>query len=399
MHSQTSATSDKLTNSAASELPALGIDPTWVTRTEPLTDGLSEARLWRLWLRIPLDPALENTAYWSARRVLKLIAPLQGWLSVASEDTAVREVALWASGLLDDLPHAITTSVLDWAHIPASPLSCWERGPEGAVGALLMRDMQAYLMRDPLRTPSGHHPQLIARLLDHLARLHARFWEDPRLRDNTPEYALLTPLHSTLLLMAPQTIADRLALGDANPYLPLARRGWEAFFHLAPPADANVLRAVLADPTLWLRAIAALPRTLIHGDVWGPNMGWAHATHSAPRTGRRLLLLDWALTATAPATFDPLWLCGAWHAIEPTRLLAAYRAHLIRHLAARGISLTQTQWLALADAGYLRTALTCGEAFGRAAEDAPPGAARQRAETRIRWWAQRASLAARRLID
>jgi hypothetical protein len=113
--------------------------------------------------------------------------------------------------------------------------------------------------------------------------------------------------------------------------------------------------------------------------------------------GRRLLLLDWALATAGPATYDPLSLCGAWHTLDPVRLLAVYRARLNRYLGARGITLSRETWQALVDAGYLRTALTCGEAFGRAAALAPAGTPRQRAEERVRWWAGRAMQAARRL--
>jgi len=59
--------------------------------------------------------------------------------------------------------------------------------------------------------------------------------------------------------------------------------------------------------------------------------------------------------------------------------------------------LAPATWRALADAGYLRTALTCGEALARTAAEAAPGLAQRQAEARVRWWARRAALAARRL--
>jgi hypothetical protein len=141
-----------------------------------------------------------------------------------------------------------------------------------------------------------------------------------------------------------------------------------------------------------------LPQTLVHGDVWGPNLGWLPPTTNAPRRERRLLLLDWALALTGPATYDPLWLCGGWHTLDPQRVLACYRMFLERHLRARGVSLSRAIWLALVDAGYLRTVGACGEAFGRAATEAPAGRARVVAEARVRWWAGRAVQAADRLL-
>lgn len=399
-------------------LRGAGLDHASVTRVEPLRSGLGGGQLWRLSLSVPIvrsaphvSAALGGTsggqislgadvsgARWSARRIVKVIAPLDGWLSVTSADVRVREVSLWSSGLLADLPHRIRTGVVAWQagwHAPV-PSPTGEQDWK-LRSALLMRDETARLWRRPLRTPLGHAPTAISALLDDLARLHAHYWNDPRLDDAHATAIGLTPLRATLLLASPTTVAERLTLGDDNPYLPLARDGWKAFFALANPADATLLQQAFAEPEPYVAAIAALPRTLIHGDVWGPNLGRLPSTHSAPRQGSRTLLLDWALAAAAPATFDPLWLCGVWQTLAPHRILGAYRARLTRHLAARGVALPASVWRALADAGYLRTTLTCGEAFGRAAHAAPAGPARRQAEERARWWAARGAHAALRL--
>jgi len=392
----------------AEALRAVGLDPTAVRAVEPLPGGLSGARLWRLTLAQPVpggageaglaptvvsaataegEAGLAPTGGAVVRRsyVLKRLLPAHGWLGAASRDTRLREVTLWASGLLSDLPRGIETATVRWALAGPPERPEW--------GALLLRDERAHLLPDPLRAPPGTLPPMVAALLDALARMHARFWDDPRLDD--PALGL-TPPDAALLLTSPDSVRAALAAGDANPYLPLATAGWEAFFRLAPPDAAETLRGVLAAPGRWVAAIERLPRTLVHGDVWGPNLGWLLPTTSAPRTGPRLLLLDWALATAGPATYDPLWLCGTWHALDPVRVLALYRARLTRHLAARGVLLSPAVWLALADAGYLRTALTCGEALGRAAAEAPPGAMRLAAEARVRWWAERAARAAER---
>ena len=345
--------------------------------------GLSGARLIRLTLR---RKTAAGAASYSSR-VLKALPPLSGWLGAAARDTHVREAQLWRHNLLQTLPAQVETAIL------AAAL----QGPTGApeIGALLQRDVRGRLLPHPVRTPPGRLPQIVAALLDAMAHLHAHHWQDSRLDD--PALSLM-PLDAALLLLSPQTIAVARASGDTNFYLPMALAGWDAFFRFAHPGDAETLRAVLREPDRWLASIAALPKTLVHGDIWGPNLGTLPSTRSAPRRGRRLLLLDWALALAGPATFDPLWLCGTWHALDPVRTLAAYRARLQRHLAARGIVLSPTTWLALADAGYLRTTLTCGEALGRTAAESPPGASRRDAEARVRWWARRAALAAHRLV-
>jgi aminoglycoside phosphotransferase (APT) family kinase protein len=360
-------------------LGTLGVAPERVVAAEPLPGGLSGGEL----ARLTLAAHTAGGARWYASRVLKRVRPCAGWLGEASADTLAREARLWSSGVLADLPASLATGVL---------ASAQDAGD--GFGALLMRDLRGRLARDPLHAPPGRLPARVRRLLDALARLHARYWHDPRLSD--PKLGLM-PARAALLLTSPESVTRRLAAGDDTPYLRLAAAGWEAFFRLAPAADAATLRAALADPAPYVAAVEALPWTLVHGDVWGPNLGFLPATHAAPRVGPRVLLLDWALATAGPATYDPLWLCGTWHALDPVRVLAVYRARLTRHLAARGSVLAPATWRALADAGYLRTALTCGEALARTAAESAPGAARRQAEARVRWWARRAALAARRL--
>lgn len=360
-------------------LRLLGIAPEQVVVVAPLPGGLSGGEL----ARLTLAAHTAGGAGWYANRVLKRVRPCAGWLGEGSADTLAREARLWSLGMLADLPAPLATGVLASAQDPG----------DGS-GALLMWDLRGRLARDPLHAPPGRLPASVRRLLDALARLHARYWLDPRLSD--PALGLM-PARAALLLTSPESVARRLASGDDTPYLRLAAIGWEAFFRLAPAEDAATLRAALADPAPYVAAIEALPWTLVHGDVWGPNLGFLPATHGAPRVGPRVLLLDWALATAGPATYDPLWLCGNWHALDPVRVLAAYRARLARHLAARGSVLAPATWHALADAGYLRTALTCGEALARTAAEAAPGLARRQAEARVRWWARRAALAARRL--
>jgi hypothetical protein len=336
--------------------------------------------LWRITLREPLP----NGAAQLIRRVVKVISPTRDWLSVASGDTGSRELRLLSSGVMRELPRFIETGLIAHTGITNIP------------AALFMRDETAHLARSPLRAPPGHLPFAVWRVVDGMARLHARFWMDPRLRD--PNLGLMST-RAALLLIAPEMISERLRTGETQPYLSLADAGWRAFFALCAPQSATRLRAIFHDPEPAVAAMDKLPYTLAHADVWGPNLGWLPRTRIAPRTGHRLLLLDWALAAVGPCTYDPLWLCGTWHALDPARVLAAYRALLMRRLAARGVRLAPAVWRSLADAGYLRTALTCGEAFGRAAVEAPAGCARRQAEMRVRWWADRADRAAERLTS
>ena len=369
-------------------LRAFGLD-TRVVAAEPITDGLSGAELARVHL-CQTAGAWPGAPCGMRSRVIKRIVAESGWLGAATHDTHLREATLWLAGLPQWLPRGITQAV---ERVVLEP----DRTPPAA--ALLMRDERSRLMRRPYRTPPGRLPREIVALLDRLAALHARFWQSPLLDD--PALGLASQ-RDTLLWLSPDVVREHIEAGDSQPYLRLALAGWEAFFRLVTlvaPEDAATLRAVFEDPAPALRAIERLPRTLIHGDIWGPNLGWLPPTRQAPRTGHRLLLLDWALVAAAPAPYDVLSLCGAWHTLRPTSLLAAYRARLTRRLAARGATLTSGAWQGLADAAYLRTALTGGEAWARAVEDAPSEPARREAMERLRWWARRGARAARRLTQ
>ena len=357
-------------------LPELGVDSASISRVGTIAGGLSGGRLYRLWLRDTNGREREHT------RVVKYCEPLEGWLGDTSGDSHVREAQLAASGIVADLPPGIVTPTMAVAF----------RGPRARpqAAALLMRDLLPYLLRQPFRVPPGRLPVEALAIIDRLAHMHARYWSDPRLDDAL--LGLMTP-ERALLVTGPRGVAARLAAGDTLPYLAVADAGWRDFFALAGDAASQRLQAIMAEPEPLARVINRLPRTLAHGDVWGPNLGWL-----PPNGGkRRLVLLDWALALAGPATYDPLWLCSTWFSVDPTVVLAAYRAALNRRLLARGYRIDDTTWLALADAGYLRTVLTCGEALARTALSVPAGRARQRALTRVHWWIARALRAADRL--
>ena len=377
-------------------LRALGLDPRDILHAAPVDGGFSGARLTRLWLAIPAGE-WPGAPRWRATRVVKEQIAESGWIASATHDARIREVALWQTGLAGRLPARIGLAVERFS--PPSPAPFFPQGKKvvgaaSSTAALLMRDVSARLMRAPYQTPPGHLPGAVLDALDALAALHARFWNAPELDD--PRLGLASQ-RDTLLWLSPGAIEDAFQAGLNEPYLWLARRGWDAFFRLIPPDDAATLAATLAQPERILAAIARLPRTLVHGDVWGPNLGRLPSSKRAPRSGPRVLLIDWALMSAAPAVWDPLAMCGAWHALSPTTLLAAYRARLLRRLAARGIALEPKNWRLMLASAYLRAALSAGEAYARAVEDAPSAPARHRALARLRWWAHRGARGARLL--
>lgn len=359
-------------------LPALDIRREDVRRVQRMAGGLSGSRLYRIWLRDPHAAGHELT------RVLKYAEPREGWLGAVSDDAHIREAQLAAPGLLAELPRDIASPIRAVA-FHGSP-----HAPAGA--ALLMRDEERSLLPNPYAVPPGHIPRDAEALLDRLARMHAHFWTDPRL--GNPALGLMSQ-ERALRITGPEGIGERLALGDMLSYLPLAQESWDLFFTFAGEDAAQRFLAIMAEPQRILSTLERLPRTLVHGDIWGPNLGWLPTRERHRR--RRLLLLDWALALAGSATYDPLWLCSIWLPTDPTPLLASYRARLTRALSHRGITLDGATWLALADAGYLRTMLNCGEGMARMALTAPAGAVREAMVTRLRWWIARALRAAERL--
>jgi hypothetical protein len=358
----------------------------------PLTSGLSGSELFS----VTECRSTAGGTHWYTRRIHKMVPAQAGWLGALSGDTMVREVSLWTSGLLSRLPSGIATGVLEASRTTSR---------DGILtGSLIMKDLAGFELRDrrgqplrspPLTPPGGDGlPPVVLTILNHLAHLHATFWQDPLLDDQSS--GLMGP-REALLLLSPGWLSRRLAEGDTSTYLRTALLGWDIFFQLADPDDAAMLKGVAERPERVLAAISTLPRTLAHGDIWGPNLGLLPSTSRTPRKGRRLLLLDFALATAAPSTYDALWLPGTWHALDPVRVMAAYRYRLERALRAHGRTIAATTWWSLADAGYLRTALSCGEALARSAQNAPAGAGRRRLQARVRWWAARAATAARRL--
>lgn len=221
--------------------------------------------------------------------------------------------------------------------------------------------------------------------LDHLARLHAHYWQDARLHET--RFALAS-VEQTLLMLAPATIQAQLAAGDAHPYLPVSQAGWEAFFTYGPAPALSRVQRVLDAPAAFLADAAAVPATLAHGDAWPPNMGLLPGERGLRgiRAGNRTILIDWALATVGPASFDPFWLLFAWRTVDTRLALLYYRQRLSLHLARRSIALSVAQWHLLLDLGVVRTVLTCGESMGQEIRFARNAGSRSRAIQALTWW-------------
>ncbi len=338
------------------------------TRRVPLPGGVSGAHLERV--LVELEEAAARGP--EIALIFKRMKADESWLMRASGDARCREVQLW-HGLLADAPRALCAPVLAAAYDQAT-----------GEGALLLADVTRWLGRledcfAPVR------PTRWKLYLDHLARLHAHYWQDARLND--ARFALAS-VEQTLLMLAPATIHAQRATGDTHPYLPVSQAGWEAFFMYGPAAALSKIQRVFDAPAAFLADAAAVPATLLHGDAWPPNMGMLPAERGMQgrRAESRTILIDWALATAGPASFDPFWLLFAWRKVDTRQALLYYRQRLSLHLARRSLSLSAAQWQLFVDLGVVRTVLTCGESMGQEVLFAGNVARRARAIQALGWW-------------
>jgi phosphotransferase family enzyme len=105
------------------------------------------------------------------------------------------------------------------------------------------------------------------------------------------------PLRERLLLLSPKS-AHRLAgsgLGAGEVFV----RGWDAFNRLATPDAVELIASLDRDPRPLIKALSGLPPTTLHGDLKLANV--------AVLDDDRVALIDWQMTALAPAAVELGW--------------------------------------------------------------------------------------------
>jgi hypothetical protein len=235
--------------------------------------------------------------------VVKYLGYEHDWLARALGDRDCFALTLWRTGLLDAVPDCIDHTVLGMA--------CED---DGTV-AVLMRDVGAYLVppgSDPLA--HAHHRQF----LDHLARMHARFWgfED--------RYGLL-PEGTRYAALTPRTGELERARGGTDPVPAMLVDMWRQL-HAAAPDAHDLALALTDDPSPLVTALRQTPATLVHGDWKAGNLGVL--------PDGRTVLLDWGW----PGRAGPLVDLGWYLAVNCDRLpeskedtIRAYRERLEHH--------------------------------------------------------------------
>jgi hypothetical protein len=237
--------------------------------------------------------------------VLKYQDPRDDWLLRAAGDEGRSYVRLWESGLLDRLPPVIDHAVVAAAY-------------DDAVGMVLLRDVSASLLSADARFTAAQH----TRFMDHMAQLHATFWE---WHDDVG----LTALHKRYLMFSPAVAEEEAARGNDTLVPRAMAEGWGRLLEVSP-LMADILLPLLNDPSPLVRALSGVPHTLVHGDWKAANLG----SHADGRT----VLLDFG---EAPGEASPLadlsWYLALNSALLPESkeaVLKTYRAFLERHAVA-----------------------------------------------------------------
>ena len=233
--------------------------------------------------------------------VVKYLDASVDWTLRAAGIEGGAVLELWRRGILAQLPACIDVPIVGVA--------------SDDVTVLLMRDVGEWLVPvtdDPV--PLDQH----LLFLDHMAALHAHFWETDL------DIDLVSPT-TRYLELSPRTAEREAALGSDHVVPPLIAQGWPLFASIAPAA-AEVVSPLTLDPAPLVDALATTPSTLVHGNWKYDNLG------TTP--DERTLLLDWETPGRGSGLTDLAW----YLAINCRRLphskeesIDAYRAALERH--------------------------------------------------------------------
>ncbi len=312
------------------------------TDRHPMVDGAGKS-----------GALLERVTLGGRPHVVKYLDMTRDWTMRAAGVLGGASLEMWRRGLLHHMPGCFEQPIVAVAH-----------GEDG-VTVLLMRDVGEYLVpvTDAL-VPLDQH----LRFLDHMAALHATFWE-------ASEEIDVVPVMHRYLELSPWTAQAEEHLRSEHLVPRLVRQGWPLLAEVAPRAAAVVV-PLAWDPAPLVMALATTPQTLVHGNFKLDNLG------STP--DGRTVILDWESSGRGAACSDLAW----YLAINCRRLpqtkadtVEAFRSALER----RGVR-TEPWWQTQLSLSLLGALVQFGweKAFGGYDEE-------------LRWWEEQALAGARLL--
>jgi hypothetical protein len=270
----------------------------------------------------------------SGRMVLKQMSMHSDWIMFSSADHECRSVMLWQYGLLDQIRPQVEHEIIGCAR-------------DGEGWAILMNDLTGCVYAWDKPIP----PEQIHVFLDSLARIHATFWNDPRLND------------SRLGLCDVATLIDQTSPMKARKHLDGSlgvlpgwiHGGWEVMKDLLDPDVFAQMNNLIENRQPLLDALHRYPSTLLHGDYRADNL--AYPNHPA--------VLDWQEASYALMTIDLAWFVlqdFGRDRIGQSETIKYYRGQLETYLNQR---FDDTDWQGMLDLGFLVNALrsTCFPAY------------------------------------
>jgi len=234
------------------------------THREPIVDGAGKS-----------GARLERVVIDGQRYVVKYLHLTDDWTMRAAGDLSGASFTAWRRGLLARLPDCFNQPIVGVA-----------RDPGGCV--LLMRDVSQWLVAvtDEVIPLKQHR-----RFLEHMATLHAAFW------DAGQEIEVIPVMHRYLELSA-WTAEAEASIGSTHLVPRLIGRGWTLLGDVAPRAAAVVV-PLSVDPGPLVEALDRTPQTFVHGNWKLDNLG----TDAHERT----ILLDWESTGRGAPLSDLAW--------------------------------------------------------------------------------------------
>lgn len=274
------------------------------------------------------------------RVIVKRFVPEHDLVMTFLGDTRGREVQMWLSGFFDRLPPDVGHAILGgWFE------------PEG--GVLVMRDLGAAMLSWDDRLDRAR----CGAAVDGAAALHRAFLDRP-----TPDLAALSDVVG---LFEPRRLAPYAGAGLVDAAL----RGWELFPEVAPGEAGEAVFRLGHDTSPLTRALAALPTTVLHGDLSTVNMAFEDG---------RFVLIDWGVSTAGPGPLDlGRFLAGCAHVLDvsPDDFVALYRERMGDVYDERAIGLGLL-------AGF--TWLAWNKALDIV--DHPDPQVRERERTALAWW-------------
>jgi hypothetical protein len=234
-----------------------------VSSREPMSpvDGLSYT---------PMERVVRD----GERLVVKWMSYDTDWVMRFSGDLTCRAVALWETGLYDAIEPFLDHAVIGACRDEAT----------GRAG-LLMRDLSEWFM------PEGAAPLTVEQneaFVRAMAAFHAGFWgwrDDIGLCGDADRIGFFSDAN----------LAREAVRAPLNGVPAFVAGGWERLLALEPRLG-ELTHALVQDPAPLVSALSALPRTLIHTDWKGGNLGLLPSG--------RTVLVDWAFPGEGAGCTD-----------------------------------------------------------------------------------------------